>query len=835
MDSLETITIKEYLTRKGIEFREVGNELVSHCLFNNCDADSKGTEAHLYFNSDTGQYDCKKCGSQGNIFTLAKYLGDSVNDIALYPIQSSSTKQNESHIDITIVEKCHQALPERIREYLNKRGILDSVVEAYKLGWSSLYGKMWITIPIKDESGNFVFFKLRQDPNEGNEKITFPKGNTAQIYDWETVQNNQDILMICEGELDRLLLLSKGINAITSTHGALTFKDEWIAKLKSFKKIYVCLDNDEAGKKGADRIIKMLLENLEGVEIYKISLPDDIGNGGDITDYFTTFGGTTDDLFNKYAKQMAIDKSSRILKIDTLETEVNFTQWQETIKQNFPELLLSAEVGLSIIAQILIKDITNPFALVLVDVPSAGKTIAINFFSEIEGLTYASDKFTPASFVSNATNVKKEKLKEIDLLPRLKYKMFLLRDLATLFSKRDDDLNECLGLLTRVLDGEGLNTDSGVHGQRQYIGEFLFMIFAASTPIPPRVWKMMGNLGSRLFFLNLNSKEKNEEQLAKQIGDLAYKEKEKICRLATKNLLYTLWHTHKEGVDWKKENDSQELKIIIARCARLLAKLRGVINVWKEHSEDGSDLSFTSPIIEQPDRINQLFYNLCRGHAIGCGRPNINNDDLRLVVELAIDSAPTIRSKLFRALLDNNGIMSTSMIETALQCSKPTALKEMEKLKILGICYISQVSQGQTGEPEKELHLISDFHWFLNDECLQIRGLQTISDQQKIQYQSNNSTDAFKHFDEVDINNKKFESETDDEAMRIVITLRNNNHTYANFFPAQELKSFPNESLATYLNTIDTYRLRDDDQPSNELFKRLYDLYEAELKNRGYI
>ena len=37
-----------------------------------------------------------------------------------------------------------------------------------------------------------------------------------------------------------------------------------------------------------------------------------------------------------------------------------------------------------------------------------------------------------------------EKLKDIDLLPRLQYKFFLIRDLATLFSKRDDDDEACI-------------------------------------------------------------------------------------------------------------------------------------------------------------------------------------------------------------------------------------------------------------------------------------------------------------------------------------------------------------------------------------------------------
>lgn len=420
---------------------------------------------------------------------------------------------------------------------------------------------------------------------------------------------------------------------------------------------------------------------------------------------------------------ITLEQSQRVLQLQEPASPLTFENWKQTVVSHFPDLVFAGEVGLSTIAQILIRDVTNPFALVLVDVPSAGKTITINFFSEIEGLTYATDKFTPASFVSNAANVKKERLKEVDLLPRLQYKMFLIRDLATLFSKRDDDLNECLGILTRVLDGEGLNTDSGIHGQRQYVGEYLFMVLAASTPIPPRVWKMMGNLGSRLFFLNMQSKDKSEAELADQLGSTAYKEKESACKTATRQLLETLWSKYPDGVAWDNAKDDRELKLIIARSAQLLARLRGVINLWKEHGEDGEKYSYTSPVIEKPDRINQLFYNLCRGHALVCGRTQLSHDDLRLVIELAIDSAPTIRTRLFRKLLDLGGKMCTTEVEATLNCSKPTALKEMETLRLLGLCTVTQESQGKVGEPEKILLLNEALKWFLSEECKQIRGI----------------------------------------------------------------------------------------------------------------
>ncbi len=287
--NLSKITIREYLAEKGISFREGGNELITKCLFNDCDRDSKGDDGHLYFSIETGQYDCKKCGEKGNLITLAKHFGD-----------TGPTPRKTNTFNVELVEKCHEALPPHIREYLHKRGLTDAIINEHKLGYGQFYRKPWITIPIKDIYGNYSFFKLRMDPAFGNDKITYPKGAEAQLYDWDNLTKPNISLVICEGELDRLLLLSKGVPAITSTHGAMTFKDEWVEKIRKDNKIYICFDNDEAGKKGSERVAKML-ENV-GCEEHIITLPDEVGEKGDITDYFIKLGGSVDDLFSKYAK-----------------------------------------------------------------------------------------------------------------------------------------------------------------------------------------------------------------------------------------------------------------------------------------------------------------------------------------------------------------------------------------------------------------------------------------------------------------------------------------------------------------------------------------------------
>lgn len=395
---------------------------------------------------------------------------------------------------------------------------------------------------------------------------------------------------------------------------------------------------------------------------------------------------------------------------------ISFKEWRNVIKQHFPSLVFAAEAGLSLFAQLHIKDIRNPFALTVVDVPSSGKTICLNFFSR-DIQAYSTDAFTPASFVSQASNVKKEKLGEVDLLPRIRGKVLIVRDLAPLFGQRDDDLLKNMAVMTRVLDGEGLELDGGVHGKRGYTGDYLFMFLAASTPISPRIFKTMGNLGPRLFFLSIDSKTKSEESLVDQLVNTSWKEKEDICRKITQDYLDSIRQKYPKGIDWDKKNDSKECLSIIARCAMLLSRLRAPINIWREEIGDTEKYSYQSPIIEKPDRINQLLYNLARGHALISGRTNINTDDLRLIVNICFDSAPLNRSKLFRLFINSGGVLTTTQISERLNYSRPAVLKDMESFKVLGIADLFEEHTSDPGRPEKTMRLKSEFIWFLSPEC----------------------------------------------------------------------------------------------------------------------
>ena len=427
-------------------------------------------------------------------------------------------------------------------------------------------------------------------------------------------------------------------------------------------------------------------------------------------------------MTNKRIKEImneVAQKNERFAKLSP-ETPMGIEEWREVIKANFPELVLPAEIGLSVIAQLLIKDITNPFALVYVDAPSSGKTITLNFFSTIEELVYTTDNFTPASFVSHAANKKAKELEKTDMLPQIQYKTLLIRDLVPAFAKKDENVQEMLGIFIRVLDGEGLETNSGLYGKRGYKGDYLFMMLSASTPIKSRIWRVMGSLGSRLFFVNIGGEEKTEKELAEQLKE-SCSEKEKIVRKATGSYLKTLWSKNPFGINWAIENDDVKFTIIIAKFAKALARLRSAIGYEKDDSSF-SKKNLTSPITEMPDRLNQLLYNLARGHALTCGRKQLNDADLKIVARVALDSAPPKRSQVFKHLILCDGSLYTKQVMELLKVSRPTALKIMRELVALDLVRAvgnleSQDDQTVMNHTDQIIKLTEKFSWFKSEEC----------------------------------------------------------------------------------------------------------------------
>jgi DNA primase len=180
------------------------------------------------------------------------------------------------------------ALPDRIREYLRSRGLSDAAIDTYQLGWD---GRR-ITIPITNRDGEIVSFKLAKDPEDqsGSPKMLASRGARLELYGWEEVLRRPVRLVICEGEFDRLVLQSHGFPAVTSIGGAGTFRREWARDFETIEHVYLCFDRDEAGRQGALKV-GLLIPHARIV-----NLPEELGDGGDVTDFFVRLHHTPEDF-----------------------------------------------------------------------------------------------------------------------------------------------------------------------------------------------------------------------------------------------------------------------------------------------------------------------------------------------------------------------------------------------------------------------------------------------------------------------------------------------------------------------------------------------------------
>jgi 5S rRNA maturation endonuclease (ribonuclease M5) len=577
-----------------------------------------------------------------------------------------------------------------------------------------------------DEAGKLVFQCVRQEPKDFKQRR--PDDNGGWIWNLQGVRRvlyhlpeviAAQTICIAEGEKDADNLAKLGFTATTNPLGAGKWRDEYSETLRG-KIVFVFGDVGDPDQKG-ERHTEHVIESLTGIarSIKRVQLPDGFH---DVSDFIKSFS-SPDEAKTAIEKLIAPQKTAvaeqpRVAQVEPPQTPVTLTEWRDEIAKNFPSLARPAEICLSVEAQLLLNDVVNPFALALVDVPASGKTITLNFFKNPEELAYTTDYFSAAAFVSHATNVRREELANVDLLPRIRFKTAIVRELNSILGAKEDDLIKSLGILTRVLDGEGLQTDSGVHGRRGYNGDYTFMLLAGTTPIQPRVFKVMGNFGSRLFFLSLRSPDADNKELIALNRGKDRKLKENECRKITENFLRTLWSAHPQGVDWDKGDDTDDCLEVIANCARLLASLRGAINVF--YTDDGGEkLSHTVPVIEKPHRINCLFANLARAHALICGRRQLSEDDLWPVLEITFDSAPPSRAKIFRLLIEKGGRLSTSDVENLLRCSAPTARKEMEALSVLGV--VDKWNADEAGRPDTIITLAESFSWFTSDECSSLR------------------------------------------------------------------------------------------------------------------
>lgn len=195
-------------------------------------------------------------------------------------------------VDGGLVASAHAVL-RRSRDILAKlmerRGLAVGTVAAFKLGWHPGQRRLWI--PVADEAGEFVNVR-RYDllKVHDSKMISYAKGYGSARLFWTDRTSKRVVL--CEGELDALLLHQAGFPAVTSTGGANSWRKEWAAEFAG-KDVFVLPDMDAPGKAAAARWAKELRGKAKSVRVVELPFS---GAGKDFTDWMLSGGGSAEGL-----------------------------------------------------------------------------------------------------------------------------------------------------------------------------------------------------------------------------------------------------------------------------------------------------------------------------------------------------------------------------------------------------------------------------------------------------------------------------------------------------------------------------------------------------------
>ena len=388
-------------------------------------------------------------------------------------------------------------------------------------------------------------------------------------------------------------------------------------------------------------------------------------------------------------------------------------QIESRVNSYYPRLLPSVKAGLAVFGSMAIAGRTKPLSLIYEATSGYGKSAVVEMFfpdGELQHFAYRCDKFTPKAFVSHAANKPRKELSEVDMLPRLKDKVLLTKELAPIFRGREDDVRENFATLIPVLDGKGFTSNSGSQGKRGYEEAILFNWIGATTPLPRETYRMMYQLGTRLLFYEVPSVAPDDEEL------LHYAERDDVsqagveCQRIVNEFLVEFFRQNPVGS--VKPDTIQIPKPLLAQITRWTKLLAAIRSGTKREKVNDEWESVAPNHPEGPFKLIGYFKELARGHALIHRRNEVNEADLELVAHTAISSVPGHFRPILRAFSKAESVTSTE-VKKLCAVSAPTAREHLLELGVLGIVSVERGLPSDSNSPHTA-RLSASFAWLHN-------------------------------------------------------------------------------------------------------------------------
>ena len=174
--------------------------------------------------------------------------------------------------------------------------------------------------------GKYLTDMRKYKPNAKPKVRSLQHAIAGQIIPWSALDG--PIIVICEGEKDMMMARTHGLNACTLTGGAGTLC--LYPALFKGKRIRICYDNDDAGRKGAVQLANQLLPYAEEVKVIT-AFHAYVGEKGDIYDFLSNNSVETLKEFMRltpvYTEKTKIISELDRYKLTTLKASAEELSW----------------------------------------------------------------------------------------------------------------------------------------------------------------------------------------------------------------------------------------------------------------------------------------------------------------------------------------------------------------------------------------------------------------------------------------------------------------------------------------------------------------------------
>ena len=188
-------------------------------------------------------------------------------------------------------------LSDEAERYLAGRGISRDVAESFMLGTITdphnghEMHEGWLSIPYITALGHCVGFKFRR-LDDGKPKYGSPLGQKSHLYNVTDVLVDSGIIVVCEGELDAVVLSGLCNIPAVGVPGVTAWKPHFARLFTGFDRVYIIGDNDvkeDGSNPGAEFARRVSSELINGQivqlppgmdinELYLAEGPDAISN-----------------------------------------------------------------------------------------------------------------------------------------------------------------------------------------------------------------------------------------------------------------------------------------------------------------------------------------------------------------------------------------------------------------------------------------------------------------------------------------------------------------------------------------------------------------------------